>query len=157
MHNLTEVLACITSQYPKPSDLSNARLTKLVYLSDWHHVLMHGVPISSINWYFDNYGPFVWDIKEAVVANPSLFEMVQTRNVFGSDKTEIHFRCDASPCRLSESAMASITFVIEKTKSLSWSDFIRLVYSTYPVSSSPRYTFLNLTEKAREYKSSRKG
>lgn len=33
-----------------------------------------------------------------------------------------------------------------------WNAFISFIYSTYPIITSDRYTFLNLVEKAEQYK-----
>ncbi len=47
---------------------------------------------------------------------------------------------------------ASLDYIIEVTKKLYWGDFIKLVYATHPIASSERYSYLNLIEKADEYK-----
>ena len=54
MAKLVDVIAYIIKRYPSSlaDELSNARLTKLVYLSDWKNCLTNDRPISSINWYF---------------------------------------------------------------------------------------------------------
>ena len=49
--------------------------------------------------------------------------------------------------------MKSIDHVINETKNLNWDQFIRLVYSTFPIASAERYTYIDLIEKAKEYMS----
>ena len=63
---LLNVVTYLVKNYPVEDHLSNARVTKMVYLADWFHALNHQKQITSIKWYFDNYGPFVWDIKDLV-------------------------------------------------------------------------------------------
>lgn len=42
--------------------------------------------------------------------------------------------------------------IISKTNQFDWTTFISLVYSTYPVKTSSKYTKLNLVQDAIEYK-----
>jgi hypothetical protein len=133
--------------------MSNARLTKLVYLSDWRHCLRTNSQISNIKWFFNNFGPFVWDIKDTAKENPHIFELETTTNMYGDQKTIFILNSkDYSP-RLSEEEMKSIDHVINETKNLNWDQFIRLVYSTFPIASAERYTYIDLIEKAKEYMS----
>ena len=55
---------------------------------------------------------------------------------------------------LSDNVKHVLDFVIEKTAPLSWDDFIKLVYSTYPIVTQPRYSTLNLVQLASLYKQS---
>jgi len=152
MDKLKDVLVYIIQEYPYKDELSNARLTKLVYLSDWKSVLNDGRKITHIKWYFDNYGPFVHDIEQTVKDNPAIFKSQVFYNLFGHPKTTFGLKnIDYEP-KLSVRERRSIDFAIKRTKDLNWSDFIKLIYSTYPVISSNRYSNLNLIEKAKEYK-----
>ncbi len=38
-YNLRDIMLYICDKYPQKRDLSNARLTKLIYLSDWKNIL----------------------------------------------------------------------------------------------------------------------
>ena len=151
MAKLIDVMAYILKKYPDKSDLSNARVTKLVYLSDWRHAITQKSQITDINWYFDNFGPFVWDIKETAETNPNIFSMRESSNACGNPKLLIGLNKEDYVTKLSENEIRSIDHVIDKTKDLIWSEFIRLVYSTHPIVSSSRYSYLNLIEKAEEY------
>ena len=48
MAELKDIVAYILKKYPTKSDMSNARLTKLVYLSDWKHSIKTYSQISNI-------------------------------------------------------------------------------------------------------------
>lgn len=155
MANLQDVLAYILKKYPYRSELSNARVTKLVYLSDWKFALDHGGQISPVQWYFDNYGPFVWDIKDAAEGNPFLFEVEESQNIYGSSKTLLRLKDETyEPDSLTPEQRATIDSVIESTKSLNFRDFINFVYSTYPVLASQRYSQLDLSILAEDYRDS---
>ena len=151
MDVLTDTLALIIKSYPKRNDLSNARLTKLVYLADWHHSVNIGHQITGIAWRFDNFGPFVPDVMKTVSEHADVFGVINTFNMFGNPKTLIELKDENREITLSATAQESIRFVIEKTSTMSWSNFIRLVYSTYPITSSPRYSRLDLPVLARQY------
>ena len=55
---LIDVIYYIIKNYKKIKDLSKSRLTKIVYLADWHQSIHQGKQITKIKWYFDHFGPF---------------------------------------------------------------------------------------------------
>lgn len=153
MLNLPEAIAYIIKKYPHKSELSNARVTKMLYLADWHALINGNEKVTNINWYFDNYGPFVWDVKRAVEESPYLHSII-TKNFYGQPKDLFELSDDEYNPKIDDAAKMSLDHVIKITKSLNWSDFIKLVYSTYPISSSAKYTYLNLPDLARAYRQS---
>lgn len=155
MARIQDVVAYLLQHYPHKSELSNARVTKLVYLADWHQAITSGRQITPIRWYFDNYGPFVWDVKKAAEDNPFLFRIEDTQNYFGTPKTLLSLEPGDYTPEVGDDERKSLDHVIEATKKLTWDAFIKLVYSTYPVASSERYSFLDLVTKAQEYKASK--
>ena len=132
-------------------ELSNARLTKMVYLADWKHALENGTQITNIDWYFDNYGPFVRDVEATALKNPQLFKVHSTTNMYGQYKKTFSLKDEGYAPNLKRSELDALDHIINVTKILYWKDFIKLVYSTHPIASSERYTHLDLPEKAREY------
>lgn len=152
MATIQDVVAYLLEHYPHKSELSNARVTKMVYLADWHQAINYGRQITPIEWYFDNYGPFVWDVKRAAESNPFLFKLEDTHNYFGTPKTVLSLQGGTYSPTLMPAERASLDHVIEATKQLTWDAFIKLVYATHPVASSERYTNLDLVTKARDYR-----
>ena len=134
--------------------MTDGRLTKLVYLSDWRACLDIGNQISTIEWYFDNFGPYVKDVKRQAEANPELFKIEITNNDFGSLKRLIKIKSgsDYKP-KLSDEAQEILNKVtqLNDTKT-TWSEFIKFIYKTYPVVSMPRYSYLNLKKLSSDYK-----
>lgn len=151
MDKLKEILAYIIKSYPNKDDLSNARLTKMIYLSDWRHVLTYNKQISNISWYFDNYGPYVKDILKTV-EKCNFFTRRETTNTFGESKTLIGLKDVNYEVNISTEEKSSIDYIKNVTQELNWTDFIKLVYSTYPIISTNRYNYFNLVEKAQAYK-----
>lgn len=152
MAELQDIIAYLLAKYPHKSELSNARVTKMIYLADWRSAITRSCQISSISWHFDNYGPFVWDVKDAVEKHPSLFKIEDSQNMFGERKCQFALADTSYVPNLKQDEQVILDHVIQSTKSLHWNSFINLVYSTYPVLSSDRFTSLDLVTKASEYR-----
>jgi hypothetical protein len=152
MATLKDTLAYLLLKYPYKNELSNARVTKMVYLADWHHALRAGMQMTNIKWFYDNYGPFVWDVKDTAEREKSLFRVASSSNYYGSSKCEFEILDSDYHATLADSERRSLDHVIESTKQLGWDAFIRIVYSTYPILSSQRYSYLDLQGKATEYR-----
>jgi hypothetical protein len=155
MANLEHAIGYLLEQYPHKYDLSNARVTKMLYLADWYNAINKKPRVTNLRWYFDNYGPFVWDVRKTVADSPHMTIKPDT-TMFGEPK-ELFLLSDRNfrPV-LSRDDRDAIDYVIKQTQNLGWSSFIQLVYSTYPVASSSRYSYLNLERLANEYLKSEK-
>jgi len=154
MAQLYDVMAYLIQNYPKnmAHELSNARLTKMVYLADWHQALTYGRQITDVRWFFDNFGPFVRDIELTAADRDDLFVVDLGSNMYGQAKKTFSLRNPEYVPRLSNDEQRSCDHIIEVTKKLYWAPFIKLVYSTHPIASSERYKFLDLVDKALEYR-----
>jgi hypothetical protein len=151
MFNLREIMCYFCQNYPYRDELSNSRLTKLVYLSDWFSCLLYGKQLTEIRWVFNHYGPYVDDIIDTA-RQDRLFVISNSQNFYGDNKLIISCDENYQPM-ISIKEKNIIDFVIEKTKSMYFNEFIDYVYSTYPISSQQRYLNLDLVSLAREYKS----
>lgn len=151
MSSLKDVIAYILKEYPNKYDLSNARVTKMIYLADWHQAITYKKQITSIQWYFDQYGPFVNDIKTEIAKNLELFYIEDFNNQFGQPRNLFLIKNTNYKINLASEEKTSLNHIINITKPLNWNQFINLVYSTYPVTSSARYSRLDLIKKAAEY------
>ncbi|MGI8548763.1 MAG: Panacea domain-containing protein [Gemmatimonadaceae bacterium] len=152
MAALKDVLAYLLLHYPHKSEMSNARVTKMVYLADWKHVLDYGTQMTEIPWYFDNYGPYVPDIMQTALEHSDLFDVDHTVNPFGHSKTLLSCSDAKYEPALASSERKVLDSVIQIANPLSWDQFIGLVYSTFPVVRNERYSHLDLVASAREYK-----
>lgn len=153
MVELIDIISYILKYYPHKNELSNARLTKMIYLIDWRSAFDYGETITNINWYFDNYGPFVHDIEDTINDNLDIIQPIYTNTIYGTKKKLFVLKND-NICidNVSENVQKIIDTIIEKTKGMYWQQFINFVYSTYPIITSERYTYLNLLQKAVQYK-----
>lgn len=151
MDSVKDIVAYICCKYPYSSELSNARLTKLVYLADWMSAVANDEQVTDIKWLFNHYGPYVDDVIQSV-KNRSDFSVEYTENNFGSAKQLIRYTGDPEKIRISGKAKNVLDAVIDKTKTMYFNDFIDYVYSTFPVSSNERYSSLDLVGLASKYR-----
>ena len=151
MSKLKEIIAYFCKNYPHPSEISKARLTKMVYLADWKSALDRDKQITDIDWLFNHYGPFVDDVAD-IVMKDQMFELHTTANAYGGTKYLIEIKNKNYNPDLSRAEKDVLDHVIDSTSKLYWNTFINLVYSTYPVAKSNRYDKLDLPKLARQYK-----
>lgn len=152
MASISDMIGYICENYPHKSDLSKARLTKMVYLADWKSSIETGSQISHIKWKFNHYGPYVDDVVNAARNDPS-FKVDLETNLYGDQKETISLSKSREWSSLTPSDKRWLNHVMEETKKLYWKDFIQLVYSTFPVMVSERQNALDLPKLAARYKS----
>jgi len=147
---LTDIVAYICAAYPQKSELSSARLTKLVYLADWQSARLGQGQLTQIDWVFNHYGPWVPDVMEAAQGDSRL-RVVQDTNYYGSPRKRVepqeHF---ATPPALDQRTRILLDKVIAETRHMYFGEFIEHVYKTPPVVRSPRGSHLDLVAIAAE-------
>jgi uncharacterized protein YwgA len=150
MAKLSDIIGYICENYPHKSELSKARLTKLVYLADWKSALEDGEQMSDIKWKFNHYGPYVDDVVNVAKSDPN-FKIKSEMNYYGDLKERIILKEAREWKSLTKNNKKRIDHVIEETKGLFWNPFIKLVYSTFPVMVSERQSVLDLPALAQRY------
>ncbi|MDT3337672.1 Panacea domain-containing protein [Shewanella sp. SP1S1-7] len=151
MNKIQQIIAYICLHYPHPSELSKARLTKLVYLADWFSSLSDGEQMTDIEWVFNHYGPYVDDVVDAAQGRRG-FRVDHEQTMYGTSKYVISFHGDEDDIELSDREKDILNAVMKKTKSMYFNEFVDFVYSTYPVRSRERYSTLKLVDLAKQYR-----
>ncbi|OBU20670.1 Panacea domain-containing protein [Photobacterium aquimaris] len=152
---IMNVIKYILQAYPYKDELSASRLTKMLYLTDWKAALEHDRQLTNTIWHFHHYGPYVDDFVRMAKDDPDI-TVINTTTVFGGNKQLFQLSNNASDkFTITPQLKEIVDFVINATKDKNYEDFIKLVYSTYPVLSSSKYSDLDLVKKAREYKAHR--
>lgn len=152
MVKLKYILRYFALNYPYKDELSKTRLTKMVYLSDWISAKKNSKQITTINWFFDHYGPYVTDVYDEARKDKKL-EIVRDFNAFGTPKETIYLKEGINELNLNKISFSDkeiLDEVINSTKYLNWSEFIDYVYNTYPIQRKVKYNALNLVDLARE-------
>ncbi|HQV24768.1 MAG TPA: Panacea domain-containing protein [Acinetobacter sp.] len=143
IYSLNDLIKYFCSMYPHSQELSKARLTKMIYLADWENFKSTGHQLSEINWYFDNFGPYVTDVVDTAYNDPEV-RVVSTRTIYGTDKTLIEYNGETP--KIDVKVKAVLDKVIDDTKPLSWKHFIDYVYDTPPIKKSDRYNYLDFSK-----------
>jgi hypothetical protein len=92
----------------------------------------------------------VEDVIDTARLGPE-FRILPTANIYGAPKDMVKLTHYYSP-QLDAFEKRTLNHVIRTTSGKDWDEFIRLVYSTYPVMTQPRYTYLDLPRLARQYR-----
>lgn len=144
-NKLKDVLSYIVKNYPYSDDLTKTRTTKLVYLVDWEYTKKYGHQLTNIKWFFDHYGPYVSDVLDEADKDRRI-SIKKTKSNFGTVKYMVmpKFTKNDIVYSLTTDEIEVIDDVIEKTKLLSWNQFIRYVYDTSPIKNSEKYEKLDL-------------
>ena len=152
MAQLRDVMAYFCVNYPYTEELSKARLTKMIYLADWRSAITRGHQLTDVRWEFSYHGPYVKDIIDLARQDPD-FEVSRIENVYGDLKEVISVKDNEIDYpSLTAEDREVLEYVIETTAPKFWEPFMKLIYSTYPIVSRPRFAKLNLVELAEEYR-----
>lgn len=149
--SLSNMLKYVLANYPHKSELSASRLTKIMYLADWKAAIDLGRTLTGVVWRFNHYGPYVDDFVSVAKADKDI-SVEFTQTVYGGRKQLFSLVSNVQKFDIDSSSKSILDFVMDATKSKNYDDFIKLVYSTYPVVSSSRYSELNLVSLAKQYK-----
>lgn len=152
LDKVQQIAAYLCMNYPHKDELSNARITKMIYLADWFSALLQNKQMTNVEWIFNHYGPYVDDIINSL-KNADDFSIKQTQTLFGNYKYQVCYNGSASNIELNDDERKILDFVIDKTKGLFFNAFINYVYATYPIATHERYSKLNLIQLAKKYKS----
>ncbi|WP_299948417.1 Panacea domain-containing protein [uncultured Microbulbifer sp.] len=149
---ISSLIKYLLKNYPNKSELSASRLTKMLYLADWKSAIENSKQLTDAEWHFNHYGPYVDDFIK-IAANDDEIKVFSTQTMFGAHKQQVELREGSSrEIEIQESEKKILDFVIDSTRSKNYEEFIKLVYSTYPVVSSSRYNDLDLVKMAQEYR-----
>ncbi len=151
MTNLEKLIRYILLNYPNVSELSKPRLVKLIYLIDWKYTIEQGRQYTNIQWYYNHYGPYVNDVIDLMKSRNEVFEVKSYSNPY-EGVTDKFVLLDKTSINLDNDIKSIADLFINYTYSLTWSNFINLVYSSYPIKTSLKYTSLNLVDIAAEFK-----
>lgn len=155
MADLRDVVAYFCDKYPHPKELSNARLTKMVYLADWKSAIDKGKQLTDLSWEFSHYGPYVPDVIRLARSGED-FEIDEGETVYGDRKEVVQHKVRTDTPNAGYPSLTSkdkelLDFVIRSAEDKNFTEFVKLVYSTYPIVTQERYSKLNLVELARDY------
>lgn len=145
---LKDILIHIVKNHKGPS---RDNLIKIIYLADWHYAIKFGEQMTNIKWYHDTQGPFSKDIKTTIADNRQIFSIRREIDSCNFVQRTYELIDPDIKISLNEDVALSIDHIIEKTKGFDFSEFILLIYSTYPVRVTEHFVDLDLVSLAKDY------
>ena len=149
---LREIIRFFCREYPHKYHLSNARLTKMVFLADWMSAKEYGKQITDIEWMFDHSGPYSHDVCYEAEKDEQL-EVISSINPDGMRKKQMRLVGRGDTENLNSEDQKILEEVIQETAPFFWNDFIRYIYNTEPILQVTRYEHLDLESIAKSLKS----
>lgn len=150
MSNLEKLVRYILLNYPEINELSKPRLVKLIYLIDWKYTIENSKQYTNIKWYFNHYGPYVNDVIDLMKSHSDVFEVISYNNSYEGVTDKFTLK-DKSKIELENNIKTITDKFIDYTYKQTWSDFINLIYSSYPIKNTWKYNELNLEILAIEF------
>lgn len=135
-NKIHDIISKILTFYKSEKEISLQKIVFLIYLCDWKNSIEHGRQMTDIEWkYLDS------EFSKKIIA---AFNEVRTRE---------GFEFKSNYANLSETELQVIDFIGTLSLKLNTEDFIKLVFSTYPMIRKEKYKSLNLPDLAEDYKS----
>jgi antitoxin SocA-like protein len=154
MAELKDIVAYLCDRYPYAKELSNARLTKMVYLADWKSAIERGEQLTNLSWEFSHYGPYVPDVIRLARSEED-FEVERGETIYGGEKELVRHKAKSGTAAgypsLEPGDKDLLDFVVRSVEDKSFTEFVKLVYSTYPIVTQERYSKLDLASLAKQY------
>ena len=132
-----EVVAYLANKYPRPEELSRARLKFMVYLADWKSAIEHKRQLTPLTWEFGEYGPY----------NPSLARLVENT----SQSREGSPESKGEHSTLGKTEREVLDFIVGSVEKKDFAELTKLVYSTHPFITQPRCAKFDLVSLAKDY------
>jgi len=147
MDSLSDIISYFYAHYWCRNCLSVAWVKDLLYLADWKSVLLYGSPITHVKWMFGDHGPESSEISDAIIKyredNP--FCTIDPDILPDTIKEQI------PRYNISSSVEKVLNHVVMYTSDLDRNGLTKLVYSTFPMLSRPRYAVFDMEKIAIEY------
>jgi Protein of unknown function (DUF4065) len=147
-----DVLSYICTKHPNPLALTINHINKIIYLADWKSAIVRGRQVTGLTWRIDDSGPHAPQIN-TVLEQESAFELITSGGAFRIPTERLQLRSGIGWKTLDAKDKEILDFVLKTASSKYFGDFVRLVYSTFPVLNSPDSDeHLDLVALAAQYK-----
>jgi hypothetical protein len=134
-NKIFDLISRILENYEKRGEISMLKIVFLIYLCDWKYSIEKGTQITDIKWKFLD--------KEFSKKIISAFNKGKIQ------KNTFSFKSDFS--HLSNNEKKIIDFISTLSMELETDDFIKLVFSTYPMIRKEKDVHLDLPVLAKDY------
>lgn len=146
---MQDIILALLNGHPK--GIRDEELMWIVYLADWRSTIKSRNRLLQCVWTFGHYGPETEEFEAALEQYSWMFKTSRRRETNGIEFRWIQPEHPEYRVLLEEHEHAAVEHVLSTTSSLDRADLVRLVYSTFPMLSSERFTTLNLEDLADKY------
>lgn len=129
-------------------NISTTRLTILVFLFDWFHVLERGEQYTKINWKYEN-GTLNSDSIKNVVRTCHQFMTEPIQNSLCDDLNVLALNCNLTDDSVIQSMI--LKYLVDKTTLMNFEELLSYMYASYPFTRAERMTSFDLVEISEEY------
>jgi len=152
MKNLLETILYVFEKYPKKDELSSARLVLLIFLIDWKFAIENGKQFTEAKWTYEQFGPFSKDIFALIKKRNEIFKIDIPKNSDGRATERLSVKSNSIIEVKNFEAKSAADFILANTYAMTWSEFIQLIYSSYPIISNSKNTELDLSKDSVRFK-----
>lgn len=152
MKNLLETILYIFEEYRKKDELSSARLVLLIFLIDWKFAIDNGKQFTEAKWVYEHFGPFSNDVFTLIRKKNDIFKVDIIKKEDGEITERLFLKSNSIVGVKNFEAKSAADFILENTYSMTWSEFIQLVFSSYPIISNSKNTQLDLSKDSLRFK-----
>lgn len=148
MKNLEQLCAYIIKN--TNNEMTDLRLSFLVYLCDWSSALKSGETITSKRYQYENRlikNDIVEDLKYSMN-----FRIGREINKYKSQKTFVHLTRPNDDIYLNDRYKEIVDPILKKFEKLYFDDLVAAVANSYPLNQRTIYTNLNLEQSALDLK-----
>jgi len=135
-NKIYDVIARILHLYGNRGEISMQKLVRVIYLCDWKYSIEYQAQITNIEWKY----------LDTEFSN----KIISAFNKGKIGKNEFSFETDYSS--LDDSELRIVDLITELSLQLDTDDFMKLVYSTYPMIKKEKDVSLNLPDLAKDYR-----
>ena len=118
----------------------------MIYLADWDACIETGEQLTDLNWFYDHYGPYLHDIFDTAISDPRF----ETYRYGAADMISV--KSGGSDVNLPDEVLKFVEPVKKSAQSIPFRNFLKRVYSTYPIRTQSKYSKLDLPALAKAYR-----
>jgi len=131
--NLKEIIHYICYYFPR--DVNRTVLVKLVYLTDVEFFRRYYRKFTEVEYEYDNYGAFSWEIVDTAytLVEEGKLKMTREKSFYGDEAYKYSSLIEPDSSELNEHIKEVIRYIIDKFSSYTFDGLLRYVYSNPPL------------------------
>lgn len=147
--NKVQQIAAYYLKHSKSKSISELRLTKILYLCDWIHCLVHDSYMTNFKWML-KYCVTAEGVNQSIMSGQHFSMQVIKQHSEIKEYTLLFPNINNTEL-LVDSEIKVIDYILKHTDELYFNDLINYIHSTYPLREDTIYRDLDLLKSAKNY------